>query len=228
MRARGASIGVSPHFVNFCPHTPTCSSFIGWGRLHGSHTLTPLFFVFLSFSPPIAESVPSHTGISSFTRSSHFFVVFVEHTKRHLNLLRPNGTPADPSRFISHSSTLAYANDLNEQVATANPPISARFRLLVLFNASHLISTQIDLKPGKMNIFEFRRLVFHRLVFRHLVLAKIRHLISTQIDLKPGKMNILEFPRLVFHRLVFRRLVFRHLVLARHLIWTQIDLIGGK
>ena len=154
MRARGASIGVSPHFVNFCPHTPTCSSFIGWGRLHGSHTLTPLFFVFLSFSPPIAESVPSHTGISSFTRSSHFFVVFVEHTKRHLNLLRLNGTPADPSRFISHSSTLAYANDLNEQVATANPPISARFRLLVLFNASHLILTQIDLEGGKMSIFK--------------------------------------------------------------------------
>ncbi len=65
---------VSPHFVNFCPHTRTCSSFIGWGRLHGSRATRSLRFFVSLFLSPIAESVPSHTGISSFTRSSHFFL----------------------------------------------------------------------------------------------------------------------------------------------------------
>ena len=126
------------------------------GAVSMAATRSLRFFLFFSLS---LHQSPNRCHLTPEFQVLHvpvtFFVVFVEHTKRHLNLLRLNGTPADPSRFISHSSTLAYANDLNEQVATANPPISARFRLLVLFNASHLILTQIDLEGGKMDVFKF-------------------------------------------------------------------------
>ena len=117
-----------------------------------AHSAFFCFSLFLSTNRRIGAI--SHRNFKFYTFQSLFCCLCRTHeTPPEPSSSERNPSPT-PSRFISHFSTLAYANDLNEQVATANPPISARFRLLVLFNASHLILTQIDLEGGKMSIFK--------------------------------------------------------------------------